>query len=133
MKRVCGIFLSLFVIQSAYSTPAKIVKVEDGDTFVARLSSGNGYQTDTVRVRLINVDTPEVFDECVKEKAKRARTRLGELLPKDSVVDLRNITQYRGVDRANVVLQNGRDIGEILIKEKLGREYDGGRPGRWCN
>lgn len=53
--------------------PGSIVRVTDGDTVVVRSSSGRRY-----RVRLIGIDTPEVFGglECGARQASRSMKRL---------------------------------------------------------
>jgi endonuclease YncB( thermonuclease family) len=89
------------------------------------------------RVRLRNVDTPEINGECdyEKNKAQQARTRLGEIIPIGSMVELTNIKddKYLGRIDANVFDSRGRDVGNVLVREGLGRKYNGGRRDKWCN
>ena len=137
MKRK-GIFIAIicaFITPSANAVPAVVKYVVDGDTF----SAGVKLQDDTmvsVRVRLRNVDTPELHGECVDEivAANVAKNRLAELLPVDSVVELENIKddKYLGRIDANVRDSRGRDIGRVLIREGLGRAYSGGKRKTWC-
>ena len=137
MKRK-GIFIAIvcaFIAPSANAVPAVVKYVVDGDTF----SAGVKLQDDTmvsVRVRLRNVDTPELHGECVDEivAANVAKNRLAELLPVDSVVELENIKddKYLGRIDANVRDSRGRDIGRVLIREGLGRAYSGGKRKTWC-
>ena len=129
-----GLLLSMFGA-AANAVPAVVKYIVDGDTF----SAGVKLQDDTVvsvRVRIRNVDTPELHGECVDEivAANVAKNRLAELLPVDSVVELENIKddKYLGRIDANVRDTRGRDIGQILIREKLGRAYSGGRRAGWC-
>ena len=87
-----GLLLSLFVLRGSYAVPAVVKYIVDGDTF----SAGVRLADDTivsVKVRLRNVDTPELHGECIDEivAANVARNRLAELLPVDSVVELENI------------------------------------------
>jgi endonuclease YncB( thermonuclease family) len=119
----------------AVAVPAVVKYVVDGDTF----SAGVKLQDDTivsVRVRIRNVDTPELHGECVDEivAANVAKNRLAELLPADSIVELENIKddKYLGRIDANVIDSRGRDVGKILIREGLGRAYNGGRRAGWC-
>ena len=130
-----GLLLSLFVLRGSYAVPAVVKYIVDGDTF----SAGVRLADDTivsVKVRLRNVDTPELHGECIDEivAANVARNRLAELLPVDSVVELENIKddKYLGRIDANVKDSNGRDVGQILIREKLGRAYSGGKRQTWC-
>ena len=118
-----------------YALPATVDYVFDGDTFAATAHVADGVDVD-VRVRLINVDTPEMHGECEYEtrRANAARERLMELLPRDSVVELKNIKddKYLGRIDANVILPDGRDVGRVLIDEKFGRAYSGGKRKSWC-
>lgn len=121
---------------SAAAVPATVDYVLDGDTFAARVLLDEDI-TITVRVRLADVDTPEINGKCEHEieMALRARDRLAELLPVGTMVDLRDVTddKYLGRIDARVFTSDGRDVSRILINEKLGRPYDGGRRDSWCD
>ena len=67
-------------------------------------------------------------------KAKSAKAFVSELLPVGMTVDLQNIKddKYLGRIDANVILSDGRDLGDVLIKQKLARPYNGGRRYGWC-
>lgn len=90
-----------------------------------------------VRVRIINIDTPEMNGKCDLEieMAYRAKDKLSEILPSGTVIDLKNIQddKYLGRIDANVILPDGRDVGRILIDAGLARSYDGGKRIGWCN
>ena len=136
MKYIFGIFLALVIAGGAYAENAKVVEIVDGDTFFATVSEK------PVRVTLINVDAPELKGKCESEilVANKAEERLKELLPVDSVVELKNIKERKTAKgkknsigiRANVVLPDGRDVGEILIKENLGLANDKRYKKGWC-
>lgn len=135
MKNLCAaIFLSIFA-GNVYSMPAIVDYVYDGDTLaaVAHVADGTGVD---VRVRLINVDTPELRGNCESEikRAHMARERMMKLVPRGTIVELRNIKDDKYIGRidANVILPDGRDLGRILISEKLGRPYSGGKRKSWC-
>ncbi len=121
---------------SAAAVPATVDYVLDGDTFAARVLLDEDI-TITVRVRLADIDTPEINGKCEREieMAMRARDRLAELLPVGSTVDLRDVAddKYLGRIDARVFTSDGRDVSRILINEKLGRPYDGGRRDSWCD
>lgn len=127
--------MALFVTGVAYATPAEVSYIIDGDTFAARVMLADDTKI-TVRVRLINVDTPEIHGECESEirAAFAAKARLSELLPVGSVAELRDIKddKYLGRIDARVLTAGGRDVGNVLIHEKLGRPYSGGRRDGWC-
>lgn len=127
--------MALFVTGVAYATPAEVSYIIDGDTFAVRVMLADDIKI-TVRVRLINVDTPEIHGECESEirAAFAAKARLSELLPVGSVAELRDIKddKYLGRIDARVLTADGRDVGNVLIHEKLGRPYSGGRRDGWC-
>ena len=125
----------LFAVGGVYAMPATVDYVYDGDTFAAVAHVDDGADVN-VRVRLINVDTPEIHGECDSEiqRANMARERLMKLVPRGTVVNLKNIKDDKYIGRidANVILPDGRDAGQVLINEKLGRAYSGGKRKSWC-
>ena len=67
--------------------------------------------------------------------AETAKDLVTDLLPVGTVVELQNIKddKYLGRIDANVILPDGRDLGDVLIKQKLARSYSGGRRLGWCD
>lgn len=126
-----GILMSV----SVWAVPARVDYIFDGDTFSAQVALSPDVDV-TVRVRLINIDTPEMNGKCAYEKqmANRARNVLSALIPRGTVVELDNIKddKYLGRINANVFLPDGRDVGLILIDSGLGRPYKGGKRQPWC-
>ncbi len=135
MNRFLVTLFPLILSGMAYAVPAQVDYVLDGDTFAARVAVADDVKI-TVRVRLINVDTPELNGACQDEikLARRARGRLEKLLPRGTIVELNNIKddKYLGRIDANVVMSDGRDVGNVLVREKLARKYSGGRRQSWC-
>jgi endonuclease YncB( thermonuclease family) len=109
--------------------------VFDGDTFSAKVLLENGAAI-SVRVRIRNIDAPEIHGECDAEIewAKRSKNRLAELIPKGSAVMLTKIKDDRYLGRIDAIasLPDGRDIGRIMMAENLARPYDGGKRMPWC-
>ncbi len=136
MKRFAGVVLMFFACSAAVAVPARVGYVVDGDTFSGIVKLDGGAEV-SVRVRLRNVDTPEIHGECEYERqmAARARERLSEMLPVGAIVELTNIKddKYLGRIDANVIDSRGRDIGVQLVSEGLGRRYNGGRRQTWCS
>lgn len=128
--------LLMFVCGVANAVPARVGYIVDGDTFAARVLLQDDIEI-SVRVRLRNVDTPELHGQCIEEiiMANIARDRLAQLIPVGSVVELKNVKddKYLGRIDANVIMPDGRDAGDLLVAEKLGRPYSGGRRTGWCN
>ena len=136
MRHIVSGILLVAVISVASAMPATVDYVYDGDTFAAVAHIDNNTNVD-VRVRLINIDTPEMNGKCESEikRANAARNRLMQLVPRGTVVELKNIKDDKYIGRidANVILPDGRDVGNILIREKFGRAYNGGKRKSWCD
>lgn len=136
MKKIVLLVFALFNSGVATATPATVDYIFDGDTFAAYVNLEDDINI-SVRVRLRNVDTPEIHGACDSEvrAALRAKERLAELIPVGSVVELSKIKddKYLGRIDAYVKTADGRDVGAVLISEKLGRPYSGGRRVGWCN
>jgi micrococcal nuclease len=96
--------------------------VIDGDTFY-------------VSIRVFGIDAPEQGDraKCDQERewAKRAKERMRELFRGRVTLDLHGIDEF-GRLLATVRLQDGRDLGEVLLKENLARPYKAGHTPNWC-
>ncbi|VVT00713.1 thermonuclease family protein [Erythrobacter sp. EC-HK427] len=100
----------------------RITCVHDGDSFIVERE----------RMRIMDIDTPELEGQCASESrlAIRARDRLVELL---------NAEPYRihrdGEDRYGrtlAVVTNSRgSIGDQLVREGLARTWSGRRE-TWC-
>lgn len=135
MRKILLGLISLVVVAPAFAVPGRVGYVIDGDTFSCAVKLADDIEV-SVRVRIRNVDTPEIHGDCdyEQEMALRAKNRLAELIPVDSVVELTNIgdDKYLGRIDANVIDAAGRDVGNILIQEKLGRPYSGGHRAPWC-
>ncbi|MBR6010622.1 MAG: thermonuclease family protein [Alphaproteobacteria bacterium] len=137
MKKYVLAFLLGFVCLQVQATPVIVEKIVDGDTFIGNIILADGIEVLSVSVRLRNVDTPEIHGECEDEikKALYAKQRLGELVPEGSTIEIKNIKndKYPGRIDADVFDSAGRDVGLVLVKEKVGRSYSGGKRQSWCN
>jgi endonuclease YncB( thermonuclease family) len=104
----------------------KVTCVVDGDTI----------WQDGVKMRLLEIDTPETFEaQCDREKqlGDKAKLRLQALMSrgyrledsgtKDRTSDHRNLV--------HVILPDGRDAGKVLIKEGLAQLWPN-KGNRWC-
>ena len=135
MKKLLALILGYLVVGAADAVPARVDYIFDGDTFSAQVALDKDVNV-TVRVRLINIDPPEMNGKCAMEKqmAVRARDVLSALIPRGTVVELDNIKddKYLGRINANVFLPDGRDVGLILVDSGLGRPYKGGKRQPWC-
>ena len=134
MRKILSFLLFCFVVGVANATPVVVDYIIDGDTFSGRVMLTDNTKI-TVRVRIRNVDTPEIHGKCESEirDANRARARLEQLLPIGKTADLRQIKDDKYLGRIDaLVFIDDRDVGQILIDEKLGRPYGGGHRDGWC-
>ena len=133
--KLIGSLIGVCFSVSAFAVPAVVDYVLDGDTFAAAVNVAPDISI-TVRVRLINVDTPELSGECSSEiqLANQAKQMVKNLLPSGTVVDLQNIKddKYLGRIDANVIMPDGRDLGNVLVQRGLARKYSGGKRNGWC-
>ena len=135
-KYIVYVFM-LCLVGTAYAVPARVGYIIDGDTFSGQVMLADSDTEISVRVRLRNVDTPEIHGACEGEvrRAQYAKQRLGELIPVGTVVELQNIKddKYLGRIDANVFDSAGRDVGNVLVSENVGRAYSGGKRRGWCD
>jgi endonuclease YncB( thermonuclease family) len=118
--------------QLAY--PAEVLRIIDGDTFEARVHVWPGLDV-TTKIRLRNIDAPELHARCADElaKAQAARTALETMLAAGSVTVSRvGIDKYGGRVDALVAAHDTPDISAALLSGGFARSYDGGRRGSWC-
>lgn len=114
------------------SFPAEVIRVFDGDTFQARVRLGS--EVVTTKVRLRGIDTPERDARCSEEavKAEAARRALAALLAQGHV-------RISHVDRDKygrmlAVVSTGAtpDVSVALLRQGVGRPYEGGHRAGWC-
>lgn len=101
------------------------VRIVDGDTF--------WYEGE--KIRIADIDTPEVRGRCAYESrlAARATDRMGELL-EAGPFELETISgrdQDRYGRKLRVVTRGGRSLGDQLVAEGLARTWTGRRE-PWC-
>jgi endonuclease YncB( thermonuclease family) len=113
---------------------AEVVRIIDGDTFVARVRESPAHDFET-RVRLRNIDAAELHARCSRELrlALAARAALQRLLA-DGSVTLSHVgpDKYPGRIDANVATNSTADISAAMLSGGFARAYDGGRRGSWC-
>lgn len=113
---------------------AVIVKVIDGDTFLARAKVWPGHEV-TVSVRLRGIDAPERKAKCADERdaAEEARLALEHVLSA-APVRIRNISgdKYFArviADAGNAVVS---DAAGFMLELEMARPYHGGKRQGWC-
>ena len=113
---------------------ARVVRVIDGDTFVAEAHVWPGH-TITVSVRIRGVDAPELRSRCDVEKAAatQSRTALEEMI-QGATVRIYNISgdKYFGRVLADVTTAEEHPLADDLLERALVRAYAGGRRDSYC-
>ena len=137
MKKILCLFCLALICQNCLATPVRVKYIVDGDTFVGDVLLKDETEVLSVKVRIRNVDTPELHGNCESEirRAEYAKQRLEELIPINSIVEIKNIKndKYAGRIDANVYDSAERDVGLVLVKEKVGRAYNGEKRKSWCD
>jgi endonuclease YncB( thermonuclease family) len=116
------------------SHAAEVLRVNDGDTFEARVHVWPGMQV-TTKVRLRGIDAAEFNARCPDEHrlALAARDALQRLLAEGGVtIGQIGFDKYGGRVLASAATRQTPDISEALLKTGLVRAYDGGRRESWC-
>ena len=114
---------------------AEVIRVVDGDTLALRARIWIGMDI-VVNARIRGIDAPELRGRCATEKtlARSARAYLASLAA-DGRVRLAGIEndKYAGRVLADVVTENGVDLGAAMLESGLARPYDGGARAPWCD
>ena len=121
-------------LNTQFAYPAEVIRVIDGDTFEARVRVWPGLDVNT-KVRLRNIDAPELHARCADElaKAQASRAALETMLAVGGVTVSRvGIDKYGGRVDALVATRDIADVSAALLSSGWARSYDGGRRGSWC-
>ena len=113
-------------LASAFVPVPSAVRVIDGDTFDYRGE----------RIRVADIDTPEVEGRCPAESALAARaTERMRVLLDAGPFELHPLASGRDEDRhgrkLRIVTRGGRSLGDQLVAEGLARTWSGRRE-PWC-
>lgn len=112
---------------------ATLVRVKDGDTILMDIEPWPGDHK-RVSIRLDRVDTPEKRSRqfCEREMAFQATEFTKRFLSGREII-VRNLRRgkYSGRMVADIEA-DGKDLADALVQAGLGRPYDGGKRGPWC-
>jgi endonuclease YncB( thermonuclease family) len=113
---------------------ARVVKVHDGDSFSVQAQVWPGTVV-SVSIRVRGVDAPELRSRCPFERrlARRSRAELAGLLANGGI-RLTNIggDKYYGRVLADITLDDGSDLAQVLLDTGFVRPYAGKARKRWC-
>ena len=140
LTALAGVMLGLVAVQFAGSSMVPTGKAEAAGTGLTsgpvRVIDGDTFVHNGVRIRIADIDTPEVHGRCPYETAlaDRATARTRHLLAA-SDFELHPLPSGRDEDRygrkLRIVTIGGRSVGDVLVAEGLARTWSGRREG-WC-
>lgn len=121
---------ALLIAVAASAESGAILRVIDGDTYEVLIDGKR------VRARLENADTPETGDRarCPEEReaGERATAWVREQVAQRRV-EVQSLERLDKYKRLLVrITVDGRDLGELLVVQGLGRYYGGERRMTWC-
>lgn len=108
---------------------SEITSVYDGDTFRCNIEGYPSIVGDRIGIRVYGVDCPEMTDKrpTVKERARQAKQYTVQRLREGKKIELVNMQRDKYFRILAVVMIDGKDLGQELIKEGLARPYFGGK------
>ncbi|WP_420337157.1 thermonuclease family protein [Roseibium sp.] len=118
--------IAVAVLLCASVCQQETLRIWDGDSFLI------GKQSGAEKVRIENIDTPEIDGACAYERrlAVEAKERVADLVENQKVQVVRKGRDKYGRTLARVLV-NGEDVGLRLVAEGLARPWEGRRQ-PWC-
>ncbi len=113
----------------------RYVKNYDGDTVTVDIPGVLPIIGDNMMVRIRGIDTPELRGKCQdeKEKARIAKRLVKAELRKAKTINLHRVGRGKYFRFIADVKYDGKDLGQVLIKNNLAVPYDGGKKKQdWC-
>jgi len=134
-----AIYLAFLVLLAATAraddlVDVEVVRVYDGDTIVVTVPGVPPVFGRHLRVRLRDLDAPELKGHCAEETAaaERVRAELMALVRQGKRVMLQRVQRdtYFRLDATLII--DGVDINAHLLREGLVRPYHGAKRQPWC-
>ncbi len=89
-----------------------------------------------MKVRLKGLDTAEMKGKkkCEKQMAFKAKDKVAQILTGAKRIDLVNVEREKYFRILAQVFVDGKDLGQILLKDSLAIKYNGGTKSTndWC-
>jgi micrococcal nuclease len=127
------VFNSFLLAEKQYETftlkKENIVKIYDGDTFFCNIPNVPDLFGKNIGVRIAGIDTPELRSKNIKETilAVKAKSYLYGLIANANIIELKNTRRDKYFRILADVYVDGKNVSEIMIKEKLAYAYFGGK------
>jgi len=114
---------------------SEVTSIYDGDTFRVLLEGYPEIIGYRMGIRVNGIDTPEMRGKCPQEKtlARKAKELTVAELRKAKTIELRNMKRGKYFRIVADVYVDNKNLGEMLIEQKLAVPYDGGHKAKdWC-
>ncbi len=115
----------------------KYIKNYDGDTLTFDVPNVHALLGRKINVRVAHLDTPEIRGKmpCEKEAARNAQRLIENLLKNAKRIDLQNIQRDKYFRILADVIVDGKSVKDLLVKNKLAYDYEGGTKKKvsWCH
>ncbi len=112
------------------------VKNYDADTITFNIKNVHPLIGENISVRVFGIDAPEIKGNhpCEKEASRNAKKLVENLMKNARRIDLKNVEKDKYFRILANVYFDGKNLKEILIKNNLAYEYDGGtkKDVNWC-
>lgn len=114
----------------------EFVKNYDADTITVNIPDVPPLLGDKISVRVRHIDAPEIkgAQPCEKEAARTAKKLTENQLKNAKRIDLENVGRDKYFRILADVRVDGKDLAQLLIKNSLAYQYDGGTKTavNWC-
>lgn len=114
----------------------KYLKNYDGDTLTFNIPNVHPLLGSKISVRVKNIDTAEIRGKlpCEKDSARVARKLVENKLKNSQNIQLLNVERDKYFRILADVIVDGDSIADLLIKNQLAVNYDGGKKKKpnWC-
>lgn len=112
------------------------LKNYDADTITFSIPGVHPLLGEKISVRVRGVDAPEIKGKlpCEKDQARTAQRLIENLMKRAQRVDLENVDRDKYFRILADVKIDGKDLRELLLKNQLAYEYNGGTKIQrdWC-
>ena len=111
-----------------------VKSIYDGDTFRVDVAGWPSVIGTNIPIRVAGVDTPEIKGKCRSEiaLATQARDFAAQMLRSGQPILLTNIRRGKYFRIVADVWIGKHNLAQVLIKNGLGRTYNGGKRYGWC-
>lgn len=131
----CLLFITTASAQYGQYVVTQVISIYDGDTIRVNINNLPPIIGQNIRIRLSNIDTPEIKGQCSREKklALIARDRLRQLVNNAHTIEIHNLQRGKYFRIVADLMLDGQNASDILIHENLGVPYKGGKKiHSWC-